>query len=194
MESLHSLPPSIETEIRDDMSTRTIPRSETTYLPSLSRSQAMSDVAPQSSAVADLTNELERQRQLAEYELQQREIRESRQLENVRQEAASELHSITRTLTESHRNEATTAIAYVNNLTENALNRLNKQSQELHHMAENDERLDARTRQMISARKDQLRNQAKEQESPGRAKPKAKTEPKPTTNVENPAVEDENDT
>ena len=58
-------------------------------------------------------------------------------------------------------------------------------------MAENDERLDARTRQMITARKNQLRNQAKEQESPGRAKPKAKTEPKPTTNVDNPAVEDD---
>ena len=62
----------------------------------------MSDVAPQSSAVADLTNELERQRQIAEYELQQRETRESRQLENVRQEAASELQSVTQTLTEPY--------------------------------------------------------------------------------------------
>ena len=60
---MHSLPLSVEAEIRDDTSTRTIPRSEATYLPSLSRSQAMSDdVANQSSAVADLTNELERQR------------------------------------------------------------------------------------------------------------------------------------
>ena len=78
MESTHSLPPSIETEIRDDMSTRAIPRSGTTYLPSLNKSPAMSDVAPQSAAVADLSNELERQRQIAEYELQQRETRESR--------------------------------------------------------------------------------------------------------------------
>ena len=64
MEPNYSLPPSEEPEIRDDMPTRAISRSETTYLPSLN-SPAMSDVAPQSSAVADLTNELERQRQIA---------------------------------------------------------------------------------------------------------------------------------
>ena len=40
-------------------------------------------------------------------------------------------------------------------------------------MAANDER----TGQMITARKNQLRNQEKEQESPQRAKPKAKSEP-----------------
>ena len=68
MESMHSLPPSIETEIRDNMSTRTTPPPETTYLPSLNRSPAMSDVAPQSSAVADLTHELERQIAIAGYE------------------------------------------------------------------------------------------------------------------------------
>ena len=65
METNYSLPPSDGTEIRDEMSTRTIPHTETTWLPSLSRSPAMSDVAPQSSAVADLSNELERQRQIA---------------------------------------------------------------------------------------------------------------------------------
>ena len=65
METNYSLPPREETEIRDDMSTRTIPRSETTWLPSLSRSSAMSDVAHQSSAVADISDELERQRQIA---------------------------------------------------------------------------------------------------------------------------------
>ena len=65
LETNYSLPPSDETEIRDDMSTRTIPRSETTWLPSLSRSSAMSDVAHQSSAVADISDELERQRQIA---------------------------------------------------------------------------------------------------------------------------------
>ena len=65
MESAYSLPSSNETVIGDDMSTRTIPRSKSTYLPSLSRSQAMSDdVANQSSAVADLTHELERQRDI----------------------------------------------------------------------------------------------------------------------------------
>ena len=96
-------------------------------------------------------------------------------MEIVRQGAASVLHSTTQPLTKSHRNEATTAIAHVSNLTENALNRLNKQNQEPQQMAENDERLDARSRQMITARKNQLRNQAKKQESPVRAKPKAKT-------------------
>ena len=99
MGTYYSLPPSEETEITDDMSTLTIPRSETTYLPSLNRSPAMSDVAPQSSAVADLSNELERQRQIAEYELQQRDIRQAQQLEVVRQEAGAELHPITQTLT-----------------------------------------------------------------------------------------------
>ena len=112
-------------------------------------------------------------------------------MELVRQDAVSELHSITQSLTESHREEASTAIAYVNHLTENTLNRLNKQSRELQQMAANDERLDERTRQMITARKNKLRNQAKEQESPERAKPKARSEPQPTSNVEKPAVEDD---
>ena len=80
METTYSLLPSDETEIRDDMSTRTIPRSETTWLPSLSRSSAMSDVAHQSSAVADISDELERQRQIAEHERQQQEIRQTRHL------------------------------------------------------------------------------------------------------------------
>ena len=71
------------------------------------------------------------------------------------------------------------------------MNGLHKQSQELQQIAENDEILDARTRQMITARRNQLRNQAKDQESPERAKPKTKIETKPTTNVENPAVEDD---
>ena len=60
MESLHSLPLSGDAEIGDDMSDRSIARSETTYLPSLDRSQAMSgDVPNQSAAVADLTKEIE---------------------------------------------------------------------------------------------------------------------------------------
>ena len=156
IETNHSLPPSDETEIRDDRSTRTIPRSETTCLPSLSRSPAMSDVAHQSTAVADLTQELERQRQIAEYEKQQLELRQTSQSEIVRQEAASVLHSTAQSLTESRRNEATSAFAYVTDLTENALNRLNKQSQERQQMADNDERLDSRPRQMITARKNQI--------------------------------------
>ena len=86
MEPLHSLPPSEETEIRDDMSTRTIPRSV--------------NVANQSSAVADYTNEIERQRQIAENERLQQELRHNHQLETVRQEAASVLQPTTQTLTE----------------------------------------------------------------------------------------------
>ena len=113
MESMHSLPPSDETEIRDDMPTRTMPRSETTYLPSLNSRQAMSDnVANQSSAVADLTGEIERQRLIAENELRQQAIRQTRQLEIVRQEAAPVLQPTTQALTESHRNEATSATVY----------------------------------------------------------------------------------
>ena len=118
MEPLHSLPPSGEIEIKDNMLDRTIPRSATTYLPSLGRSQAMSDdVANQSTAVADLTNEVERQKQIAEYERQQQEIIQSRQLEIVRQGAAAELHSRIQPVEESARNEATSAIEYVANLT-----------------------------------------------------------------------------
>ena len=44
-------------------------------------------------------------------------------------------------------------------------------------MAPNDER----SRQTITTLKNQLRNQEKEQETPKRANPKAKSEPKPTT-------------
>ena len=54
-------------------------------------------------------------------------------------------------------------------------NKLNKQTQEQQHMAANDER----TRHIITARKNKLRNQEKEQDSPDRAKPKAKSDPKP---------------
>ena len=70
------------------------------------------------------------------------------------------------------------------------MNRLNKQSHELQQMAANDGRLDERTRQMITARKNKLRNQAKEQESPERAKPKAKSEPF-KFNTESTAVKDD---
>ena len=77
-----SLPLSGDVKIGDDMSDRSIVRSETTYLPSFDRSQAMSDDAPnQSAAVADLTKEVERQKQIAEYERQQQEIIQSHQLE-----------------------------------------------------------------------------------------------------------------
>ena len=167
MESVHSLPPSDETEIRNDMPTRTIPRSETTYSPSLGSSQAMSvDVANQSSAVADLTGEIERQRLIAESELRQQEIRQSRQLEKVGHQAASVLHSTTQELTESHRNEA---IEYVANSTENAFNKLIEQNQEIQQMASNDER----TRQMITARKNQLRNQKKRTRDTKTSEPKS---------------------
>ena len=89
MESLHSL----QLSDGDDMSTQTIPRSESSH-------QSRQDVANHSSAVADLTNELERQKQIAEDERQQQETRQSRQLEIVRQKAAAVLQSTTQTLTE----------------------------------------------------------------------------------------------
>ena len=101
METMHSLSSSEDTEMRDDMSVR----SKTTYQPSSGSNQAMSvDVANQSSAVADHTGEIERQKQIAENELRQQEIRQSQQLENVRQQAASVLQATTQELTESHRN------------------------------------------------------------------------------------------
>ena len=98
-------------------------------------------------------------------------------MELVRQQAASVLQSTTQELTESHRAEAISASVYAANLTENAFKQLNKQSQEMQQMASNDER----SRQTITTLKNQSRNQEKEQETPKRANPKTKTEPKPTT-------------
>ena len=170
METMHSSSSSEDTEMRDDMAVS----SKTTSLPSLDSNAMSVDVANQSTAVADHTGEIERQRQIAENERLQLEIRQSQQLENVRQQAASVLQATTQELTESHRNEA---IAYVTNLTENAFKKLNKQSQEIHQMASNDER----TRQTITTLKNQLRNQEKEQETPIRAIPKAKATPKAKT-------------
>ena len=78
MQSVYSLPPSDEVEVGDG-----IPRSETTWLLSLSRSSAMSDVARQSSAVADIDGEIERQRHIAEYERQRQENIFNQQLEQA---------------------------------------------------------------------------------------------------------------
>ena len=94
---------------------------------------------------------------VAEYERQQQEIRQSHQLEPVRQQGASVLQLTTQELTESHRNEAISAIVYAANLTQNAFKKLNKQNQEIQQVASNGER----TRQMIAARENQLRNQEK---------------------------------
>ena len=41
---------------------------------------------------------------------------------------------------QSHREEASIALGYVNDLTENAVNKLNQQTQEQQHMYANDER------------------------------------------------------
>ena len=73
------------------MLTRTIPRSENAH---------------QSAAVADLSNVIERNRQVAENELRQQELRHARQLETVRQEAAAKLHSRTHTLTNQNAQNA----------------------------------------------------------------------------------------
>ena len=98
MEPLHSLAPSIEPEIRDNMSTRTMPRPESSHPPN----QSMSNVTHQSAAVADLSNVIERNKHIAENEIRQQELRHARQLGNVRQEAAAELHSRTQSLTDQH--------------------------------------------------------------------------------------------
>ena len=130
------VPPSDEVEMGGD-----IPRSVPTST-SLTSSSVMSDVA-QSSAVADYSGELERQRQLAQYENQQRDIREKQQIELMRQQTASMLQ----VRQQAHREEATPAIEYVKNLTKIALNKLNKQSQEQQQMADQDERTKQRIKE-----------------------------------------------
>ena len=180
METMHSLSSSEDTEMRDDMAVS----SKTTSLPSLDSNAMSVDVANQSTAVADHTGEIERQRQIAENERLQLEIRQSQQLENVRQQAASVLQATTQELTESHRAEAIAAIIHAASLTEKkAFTKFSKQNQEIQQMAANDER----SRQTITALRNQIRNQEKEQEPPKRANPKAKIEPKPKTT----AIEDD---
>ena len=180
METLHSSSASEDTGMRDDMAVS----SKTTSLPSLDSNAMSVDVANQSSAVADHTGEIERQRQIAENERLQLEIRQSQQLENIRQQAASVLQATTQELTESHRAEAIAAIIHAASLTEKkAFTKFSKQNQEIQQMAANDER----SRQTITALRNQIRNQEKEQEPPKRANPKAKIEPKPKTT----AIEDD---
>ena len=180
METMHSLSSSEDTEMRDDMAVS----SKTTSLPSLDSNAMSVDVANQSTAVADHTGEIERQRQIAENERLQLEIRQSQQLENIRQQAASVLQATTQELTESHRAEAIAAIIHAASLTEKkAFTKFSKQNQEIQQMAANDER----SRQTITALRNQIRNQEKEQEPPKRANPKAKIEPKPKTT----AIEDD---
>jgi len=180
METMHSLASSEDTEMRDDMAVS----SKTTSLPSLDSNAMSVDVANQSTAVADHTGEIERQRQIAENERLQLEIRQSQQLENIRQQAASVLQATTQELTESHRAEAIAAIIHAASLTEKkAFTKFSKQNQEIQQMAANDER----SRQTITALRNQIRNQEKEQEPPKRANPKAKIEPKPKTT----AIEDD---
>ena len=180
METLHSSSASEDTGMRDDMAVS----SKTTSLPSLDSNAMSVDVANQSTAVADHTGEIERQRQIAENERLQLEIRQSQQLENIRQQAASVLQATTQELTESHRAEAIAAIIHAASLTEKkAFTKFSKQNQEIQQMAANDER----SRQTITALRNQIRNQEKEQEPPKRANPKAKIEPKPKTT----AIEDD---
>ena len=132
MEPMHSLSTSEDTGMRDDMSVS----SKTTSLPSLGSNAMSVDVANQSSAVADHTGEIERQKQIAENERLQLETRQSQQLENVRQQAASVLQATTQELTESHRAEAIAAIVHAASLTKkNAFTQLNKQNQEIQQMA-----------------------------------------------------------
>ena len=138
MGSHYSIPPSDEVEMGGDIPRGEIPRSSSSSM---------------SVAVADIDGEVERQRQIAHYERQQQDIIFSQQLELVRQNAASMLHA----QAQPHREEASIALGCVNNLTETALNKLNKRSQGLQQMAANDER----TREIITAHKNQVRNQGK---------------------------------
>ena len=119
--------------MEDDIPRDEIPRS-LSPLTTLTSSSSMS--VNQNAAVADISGEVERQRQIAQYERQQQEIRYNQQLELVRQNAESMLQE----QKQSHREETTLAIGNVNELTETALNNLNKQSQEQQQMAANDER------------------------------------------------------
>ena len=160
MKSHYSIPPSDEVEMGDD-----IPRDE------IPRSSSSSVSVTRNAAVADISGEVERQRQIAQYERQQQEIIYNQQLELVRQHAESMLQE----QTQPHREEATIAIGYINELTEAALKTLNKQSQEQQQMAAQDER----AKQRINAHKNKLRNQEQEKDSPERAKPKAESEPQP---------------
>ena len=76
-------------------------------------------------------------------------------------------------------------------------NLIKKTKKKKQQMAANDGRLDARPRQTITARKNQLGNETKEQDSPQRAKPTAKSEPfksnKETMGVKDAEVKDESD-
>ena len=99
----------------------------------------------QNAAVADIDGEDERQSQIAEYERQRQEIRYNQQVKLVRQNTETMLQE----QKQSHREEATLAIGYANELTETALKKLNKRSQERQQVAANDER----TRHIIIAHK-----------------------------------------
>ena len=147
MESHHSIPPSDEVEMGDDIPRDIKPRS----VSSLTSSSISAMSGTQNAAVAGNSGELERQRQLAQYERQQQEIIYNQQLELVRQNTEKMLQE----QKQSHREEATIATGYVIQLTETALNKLNnklnKQTQEQQHMAANDER----TKQRITARRNQ---------------------------------------
>ena len=83
----------------------------------------------------------------------------------------------------AHKEETTLAIQYVNELSASTMGKLTKEKQERQNMADNDERV----RQKSQAHKNSLRNQENAIERPGRAKPKAKSEPifKTTENIAN---------
>ena len=67
MQYVYSLPPSGELEMGDDIPRDEIPRS----VPPLTDSSTSSMSVTQNAAVADNSGEVERQRQLAQYEIQQ---------------------------------------------------------------------------------------------------------------------------
>ena len=83
MESQYSIPPSDETEMRDDMPQSG--SSTTIYLPSLG--DAEMEIL-QNAAIADYSEQVERQRQIAESEKLRQAIREQQQIELMRQQTA----------------------------------------------------------------------------------------------------------
>ena len=167
MQSVCSLPLSGEVEMGDDILRDEIPRS----VSPLTSSSSSPISVTQNVAVADDSGEVERQRQLAQYEIQQREIRYNQQIELVRPNSAPMLQE----RTQAHREDATYAIGCVNNLTETALKTLNEQHQKQQQMAAQGEMI----KQRINAHRNMLRNQEQEKELPKRAKPKAKSELQP---------------
>ena len=141
-------------------------------------SDAMVDIT---SATADYEARLERQRQIAEYELHQQETRHQEQLELARQQTQAllqeqeqahrgEAHALLQEQEQAHRREATSVFNQVKQETERVRS---KEFQERQNMENQDKRVSAR----IQAGKNTRRNLEHAFDSPDRPKTKAKAGP-----------------